>query len=72
VWKSFADKGGDDVPRVKLEASHQEALKSVKLEVLKQYEAQRDNNSNHGAQRAGDGSGVVKESGQIGGKEPKA
>jgi hypothetical protein len=71
-WKSFADKGGDDVPKVKLEASHQDALKSVKLEVLRRYEAERDNNANHGASRVGDGSGVVKESKEIGGKEPKA
>jgi hypothetical protein len=73
AWKAMADKGGEGVPRVKLEASHQEALKSVKLEVLKKYEAGRDNAGMHGAARPKEGGETwVRESKEIGGKEPKA
>jgi hypothetical protein len=72
-WKKMADKGGDDVPKVKLESSHEAALKSVKLEVLKKYEAERDNAGMHGAARPKEGGEKwVRESKEIGGKEPRA
>ncbi|KAF1915878.1 hypothetical protein BDU57DRAFT_556235 [Ampelomyces quisqualis] len=71
AWKQIADKGGEGVPRVKLESSHVEALESVELDVLKRWEASRDNDSKHGAERPGPGN-WVRESGEIGGKEPRA
>ena len=71
-WKALADKGGHDVPKVKLESSHEAALKSVGLDVLKKFAAEQDNQSVHGAVRPGDGKGWLRESGSIGGKEPKA
>ena len=70
AWKSAADKGGD-VPRVKLESSHESALKSVDLDTLRKYEAGRDNASVHGAERPGAGK-WVREGKEIGGKEPRA
>jgi hypothetical protein len=72
-WKTMADKGGEDVPRVKLESSHEAALKSVGLDTLKKFAAGQDRASVHGAARPKDGKGGwVRESGEIGGKEPKA
>jgi hypothetical protein len=72
-WKKLADKGGDDVPKVKLESSHEAALKSVGLDALKKWAAGQDRESVHGAVRPKDGKGGwVRESGEIGGKEPKA
>jgi hypothetical protein len=70
-WKGIADKGGEDVPRVKLEATHEAALKSVGLDVLKKYKAEQDQRRVGGAERPGTG-GLVKDSQEIGGKEPKA
>lgn len=67
----MADKGGKDVPEVKLESSHIEALKSVGLDTLKRYAAGQDHESNSGAVRPGE-KGWVRESGEIGGKEPRA
>jgi hypothetical protein len=72
-WKSLADKGKhEDVPCVKLEATHEAALKSVGLAQLKEWAAEQDQRRVGGAERAGGGGGVVKESGEIGGKEPRA
>lgn len=60
-----------DAPRVKLEATHEAALKSVGLDTLKRWGAEWDND--RGVVRPGDArSGSVKQSGEIGGKEPKA
>ncbi|KAH7409892.1 hypothetical protein DE146DRAFT_674723 [Phaeosphaeria sp. MPI-PUGE-AT-0046c] len=70
-WKGFADKGGDGVPRVQLASSHESALKSVDLDILKKFEAERDNASVHGAERPGAGK-WVREAQEIGGKEPRA
>lgn len=69
-WKRAVDKG-NDVPRVKLESSHESALSSVDLETLRKYEAERDNASVHGAERPGAGKWVM-EAQEIGGKEPRA
>jgi hypothetical protein len=70
-WKKAADKG-DDVPRVTLAGTHEAALKTVKLDVLKKWES-RDNSHVHGAARPTEGSGsFARESKEIGGKEPKA
>ncbi|KAH3919799.1 hypothetical protein HBI56_031220 [Parastagonospora nodorum] len=69
-WKKVADKG-EDVPGVTLASSHVGALDSVGLDVLKKWEV-RDHSHQHGAARAGDGNGFVRESGEIGGKEPRA
>ncbi|OAL01028.1 hypothetical protein IQ06DRAFT_304726 [Phaeosphaeriaceae sp. SRC1lsM3a] len=70
-WKSMADQGGEGVPRVKLESSHESALKSVDMDMLKKFAAGQDNESKHGAERPGAGK-FVRESKEIGGKEPKA
>ncbi|KAF2822983.1 hypothetical protein CC86DRAFT_448075 [Ophiobolus disseminans] len=73
AWKGLADKGGDDVPRVKLESTHEAALESVDLKLLKRFAADQDNQSVHGAVRPKDGKGSwVRESKEIGGKEPRA
>jgi hypothetical protein len=71
-WKKAADKG-DDVPRVTLASSHEAALKTVDLEVLKKWEM-RDNAHTHGAARPKEGGsdGFTRESKEIGGKKPKA
>ena len=74
LWKAAVDKGIDDVPRVKLEGSHQAALEIVGVDVLKRFAAGQDNG---GAERrvakpGEDSRGIVKESSEIGGKEPRA
>ncbi|KAL1794268.1 hypothetical protein ACET3X_007689 [Alternaria dauci] len=71
TWKSAADKGIGEVPRVKLEATHQGALKSVDLNTLKKWAAEQDNQGQvvlpgEGKER------FARESSQIGGKEPRA
>lgn len=72
-WKSLAEKGGEDVPKVKLESSHVEALKSVDLGLLKKFAAEQERQGLHGATRPDDGTkGWVRESKEIGGKEPRA
>ncbi|KAF2023844.1 hypothetical protein EK21DRAFT_80000 [Setomelanomma holmii] len=71
-WKGMADKGGD-VPKVKLESTHVAALEKVDLGVLKKFAAEQERQSLGGASRAGDGDqSFVKESQEIGGKEPRA
>lgn len=70
-WRKAADKG-ENVPKVTLASSHEAALKTVGIEVLKKWES-RDNSHVHGAERPAEGKGGwVRESGGIGGKEPKA
>lgn len=71
AWKGLADNGGKDVPEVKLESSHIAALKSVELDTLKRYAAGQHHESYNGAVRPGENN-LIKESGEIGGKEPKA
>jgi hypothetical protein len=59
------------VPRVKLECTHVKALDSIELAVLKRWAAGQD--VERGVEWTKDKKGgVVKESGSIGGKEPKA
>jgi uncharacterized protein (DUF2237 family) len=70
-WKGAVDKGIDEVPRVKLESTHEGALKSVDLSLLKKYAAKQENQGKvvwpgEGQER------WARESGSIGGKEPKA
>ncbi|KAF1978966.1 hypothetical protein BU23DRAFT_563832 [Bimuria novae-zelandiae CBS 107.79] len=69
-WKKAVE-SGVDAPMVKLEVTHEEALKSVDMEVLRKWGAKQDI----------DGGGVwpkevaerwARESGDIGGREPKA
>jgi hypothetical protein len=74
LWKRAVDKGIEDVPRVKLEGTHEAALESVGIDVLKKYAAGQDNG---GAERrvakpGQDSRGIVRESQEIGGKEPRA
>lgn len=63
---------GDGVPRVRLEASHESALESVKLGDLKRWEGERDNRQVGGAERPSEGRGWVRESADVGGEEPRA
>jgi hypothetical protein len=70
-WKSAVDKGGAEVPRVKLECTHVGALETVDLGTLKKFAAGQDVRG--GVEWTSDKrSGAVKKSGEIGGKEPKA
>ena len=70
-WKSAVDKGGADVPKVKLECTHVTALDTVDLSTLKKYAAGQD--VDRGVEWTSDKkSGAVKESSEIGGKEPRA
>ncbi|KAI4914918.1 hypothetical protein J4E90_004954 [Alternaria incomplexa] len=70
-WKSAADKGIGEVPKVKLESTHESALKSVGLDTLKKWAAEQENQGH--VIRPGQGKGgFVRESDQIGGKEPRA
>ena len=72
-WKAQADKDGQDVPRVILESTHVDALKSVDLQLLKKFAAEQERQAVHGAARPSDGTkGWVRESSEIGGKEPRA
>jgi uncharacterized protein (DUF2237 family) len=71
TWKSAADKGIGEVPRVKLEATHEGALKSVDLNTLKKWAAEQDNQGK--VVRPGeDKESWARESKDIGGKEPKS
>jgi hypothetical protein len=71
----LADKG-KDVPRVKLESTHQGALEKVGLDVLKKWAAKADIDNKTILPEGNKGKegkeGFVRESGKIGGKEPKA
>ena len=74
TWKAAIDAGIEDVPRVKLEATHHHALDIVGMVVLKQYAADQDNKraeSRVVLPKEGKQS-IARESDQIGGKEPKA
>jgi hypothetical protein len=74
TWKAAVDAGIQDVPRVKLEATHHHALDIVSMDVLKKYAAEQDNRRaesrvvmpKEGKQN------IARESDQIGGKEPKS
>lgn len=67
------DSGIEGVPRVKLEATHEKALESVGIEELRKWRAEHDNESGVVWPRDGKSAGVLtRESGEIGGKEPKA
>lgn len=72
LWKQAIDKGVADVPRVKLEGTHEAALQSVGIEVLKKYAAEQDAGKGRVAKVGEDSRGIVKESSEIGGKEPRA
>jgi hypothetical protein len=70
TWKKAVD-SGVDAPRVKLEATHEAALGSVDLETLKRWKAEQDNDS--GVVWPRDKvSGGMRQSGEIGGREPKS
>lgn len=71
TWKKAADKG-KDVPQVKLECTHEAALKSVGLETLKKYTAGQDVSSKSAIMPKEGKEGFVRESSEIGGKEPRA
>ncbi|CAO2654036.1 Nn.00g107690.m01.CDS01 [Neocucurbitaria sp. VM-36] len=71
-WKSAIDKGIEEVPRVKLESTHQGALESVGLEVLKKWAAEADNGKGRVVRPGEGGERWARESGEIGGKEPRA
>ena len=74
TWKAALDSGIEDVPRVKLEATHHHALDVVGLDVLKRYAAEQDNDraeSRVVVPKEGV-EGVAKVSQEIGGKEPRA
>jgi hypothetical protein len=75
-WKQLADKGGDDVPKVKLESTHEGALKSVGLDILKKWSQAPDVQNKTILPKGDQGSegkeGGVRESSEIGGKEPKS
>lgn len=70
-WKSALDIGIDEVPRVKLESSHEAALKNVDLPTLKKYAAHADNSKDVVLAKEGREE-WARESGEIGGKEPRA
>lgn len=74
TWKAAVDAGIDDVPRVKLEATHHHALDIVGLDVLKKYAAEQDNQRPESrVVLPKDGNqGIARESKEIGGKEPRA
>jgi hypothetical protein len=75
TWKKVADKG-NDVPRVKLESTHQGALESVGLDTLKKWAQKADIDNKTILPKGDQGSegkeGGVREARSIGGKEPKA
>ncbi|KAF1828710.1 hypothetical protein BDW02DRAFT_511622, partial [Decorospora gaudefroyi] len=70
AWKRAADQGGD-MPRVKLESTHGSALEKVDLGLLKSWAAPRENGERVVWPKEG-GEGWVRESGGIGGVEPRA
>ena len=73
MWKSAAEKGIEEVPRVKLEATHAKALDSVGLGELKRWAAAQEVDGRDGrVGRAEEGMGWARESGEIGGREPRA
>jgi uncharacterized protein (DUF2237 family) len=69
TWKRAADKGIGEVPKVKLESTHESALKSVDLNTLKKWAVEQENQGH--VIQPGEGR-FVRESDQIGGKEPRA
>ncbi|OAL51586.1 hypothetical protein IQ07DRAFT_506527 [Pyrenochaeta sp. DS3sAY3a] len=75
-WKSAVDKRIDDVPRVKLESTHEGALEGVGLDVLKRYAAGPDRGREDRVvwpkDTEGGTEGLVREHHEIGGKEPRA
>ncbi|KAJ4398179.1 hypothetical protein N0V91_010406 [Didymella pomorum] len=74
TWKAAVDAGIDDIPKVKLEATHHHALDIIGLDTLKKYAAEQDNRraeSRVVLPKEGKQS-FARESDQIGGKEPKA
>lgn len=66
------------MPRVKLECTHESALKDVDLGLLEQWRAEMDSEKNQdlgtGVRHPKDNpsQGLVRHSQEIGGKEPKA
>lgn len=71
LWKSALDKGIKDVPKVKLESSHEAALKSVAIDVLRGNAAGRDVDDK--TVRPGENKeSWARDSKEIGGKEPRA
>jgi len=60
-----------DAPRVKLECTHEAALESVGMDVLGRWKADQDIDSGAVWPKDTKG-GVGKQSGEIGGKEPKS
>lgn len=74
TWKAAVDAGIEDIPKVKLEATHHHALDIVKMDLLKKYAAEQDNRraeSRVVLPKEGKQS-IARESDQIGGAEPKA
>jgi hypothetical protein len=61
---------GDDVPSVKLEATHEKALDTVDFATLKKFAAKQDHDSIIWPNSRP--SDTAKSSGDIGGKEPKS
>ncbi|KAF1357610.1 hypothetical protein EJ07DRAFT_128406, partial [Lizonia empirigonia] len=74
TWRAAVDAGINDVPRVKLEATHHHALDIVDLDILKKYAAEQDNQRPESrVVLPKDGNqGIARESKEIGGKEPRA
>ncbi|KAG9186141.1 hypothetical protein G6011_02697 [Alternaria panax] len=71
MWKTAVDKRIGEVPRVKLEATHEGALKSVDLNTLKKWAAEQDNQDKT-VLPSKSKDRFVRESSEIGGKEPRA
>ncbi|XP_014552823.1 hypothetical protein COCVIDRAFT_19169 [Bipolaris victoriae FI3] len=74
MWKSAAEKGIGDVPRVKLESTHIKALNSVGLDVLKKWAAEPETESAQDkVVRPGEGrERWARESRDIGAKDPRS
>lgn len=74
TWKAAVNAGIDEVPKVKLEATHHHALDAVGLDVLKKYAADQDNGrAESRVVLPKDGKqSIARENDQIGGKEPRA
>ncbi|KAH9861710.1 hypothetical protein J1614_011463 [Plenodomus biglobosus] len=70
TWKAAVDKGIKEVPRVKLECTHEKALDTVGIDVLKKWRADPDIEKK--VERPGDEGGLARESREIGGEEPRA
>ncbi|KAL6710616.1 hypothetical protein ACN47E_008664 [Coniothyrium glycines] len=71
-WREAAAAGAD-VPRVKLECTHAAALERVPLDELRRFAARQDVEGRSAVVPGeGSGEGWVRESGEIGGKEPRA